>query len=470
MILLRYITLFFILFLASCGYLKVGTNSNILKDLSEKYKNKNTKQEATEDYINKFSLWYKSFNNQELDNLINLALKNNFDISKASYNLKAAAYQMGNQRVALLPSLSAKGGLTHNREGGKNIERSKNNQFTIGLAASYELDFLGKNYASYKSSLAKLEATKAENDSTQISVVSSLMNLWVNLMTIREEKALMENKLIDANNLLELQQSNYSSGTALITDVLQQKSEVLTIKTNLNNLKNSEAKTLSSINILIGKDPLDKIVINSNKLPNIDSFPSKDINIMILENRPDVRVAFYNMISSKWDQKVATLNRLPNITISTGLNWNSSSINSVLDNWLSNTVFSVAMPLFAAGSLHDKQEAAKYLSEANVVNYKAVVFNALNDFKSAFDNETSYEEDIKSLKEQVDLIKATKDELQEQYLSGDNDYLNVLISNSSLIDLQNSAIELKKKILLNRIVIYRNLGINIKVEEKGENA
>lgn len=470
MILFRYSTLFFILFLASCGYIKVNNSNSLVIELSKKYQKQKLMQEKEEDYVNKFSLWYKSFNNPELDNLINLALKNNLDIFKASYNLKAAAYQMGNQRQKLLPSLEATGGLNHKRLGGKYLDRSKSNDFTIGLAASYEVDILGKSYASYKSAAAKLEANKAQAGSTQISVVASMMNLWVNLMTIREEKRLMESKLTMAGNLLELQQSKYDSGTALITDVLQQKSEVLTIKTNLNNLKNSENQTLRSINILIGKDPLDSIEIKSSKLPKLDNFPSKDVNVMALANRPDIRVAFYNMISSNWDKKVAALNRLPNITLSTGLNWSSTSINSVLNNWLSNTVFSVAMPLFAAGALHDKQEAANYLSKASVVNYKTVVFNALNDFKSALDNETSYAEDINSTNEQINLLQATEDQLQEQYLSGDNDYGNVLISNNNLIDLQVSAIDLQKKILLNRVIIYRNLGITIKVEDRDKNA
>ncbi|KAL0263857.1 UNVERIFIED_CONTAM: hypothetical protein PYX00_011158 [Menopon gallinae] len=156
-----------------------------------------------------------------------------------------------------------------------NVVKQENNSINIGLRASYEIDIWGKNYAVYKGAASHLKAQEEDFANIKISIVASMMNLWVNLMALREQKEILKNKIDYAESMLSLQQSNYTGGSISITDLLQQESQILEYKNKLEEIEYYEEETLRSINILCGKDPLDKI--------EIKKLDSSDYNIALSE-------------------------------------------------------------------------------------------------------------------------------------------------------------------------------------------
>ena len=88
--------------------------------------------------------WHKDFNQTTLNELIDLALKNNEDIGVAVLNLEVAMLNAGIASDGYIPSMSGEIGANSSRDIGKSDEFSS--KFNSKFSLSYELDIFGKIY------------------------------------------------------------------------------------------------------------------------------------------------------------------------------------------------------------------------------------------------------------------------------------------------------------------------------------
>lgn len=447
---------------SGCGYAPVSEKTQLVDTLDSKYKNQGLSRQSARSYLNQYRNWYLAFNNNELNSLIRVALDRNSTLKQSADNLRAAAYAIGAERVNLLPTLA--GTMAYDRDFyssgakkrlGKAADTS--GQLALGLAANYELDLWGKNYSLYKGSLANLQASAEDLLAARISVTASMVNLWINLMALREEIAVVRKQLFSAKGMLELQENGYSNSSVKFSDVLLQRSKIINLQNKLVSIKNAQNATLRSMNLLLGRDPLSVLNIRSKKLPKVAALPSFEINVRALAERPDVKAAFFKMIGAKWKAKAANLSRLPSISF--GLNWQFGvdHFKVLLDSWVASLAANLAMPIFRSGELYGQAKAAQYVSEASFLDYQDTVLNAINDCANALSNEMQYQIQIKGIKQQLELTSQSLSTIMDNYLSGNTSYMAWINAADQKEDIELSLIDAKKNFLLNRVVFYKSI-------------
>lgn len=458
-------------FLSSCGYKSVKEDRQYISQLSDIYQRLGVESTDQETYIRTYKDWYRSFYNPEFNLLVQEALVNNSDLKMALLNLKATAANLGQERSALLPSLSvgAQKSTTHFSQAAKDRSHggvTKDDSFSIGLSANYELDIWGKNYAAYRAGLSKLRSTAEQLNAVQITVVTSCMNLWIDLMSLRETQDVLKSQIKRAKTLLSAQEAGFGNSDGVLSNLLQQKTKILNLQDKLAEAKYAEKSILRSLNILLGKDPLSNLYIVSRKLPKVSPLPDRSISMETLGERPDIKESFLDMISSKWQAKAASLSRLPSVSLSANLQFPFVNIQSMLDVWILNLAANIAMPIFKAGALKGKADAAKYLSNAQIVNYKSTVLKAVNECVNALDNEAKFQAELKSQDRQINFMEMSLSSLLESYLNGSASYTDWLVGSEQLDSLRLSRINAQKDFLLNRVLFYKSLGIPIKVTKR----
>ncbi|MGV3278816.1 efflux transporter outer membrane subunit [Rickettsiales bacterium LUAb2] len=451
--------------LSSCGYKSVDQNNKLVNDLNDKYKKSKITTTDSNQYVKNYTDWYKVFNNAELNNIITVAVSKDFDVQTASLRLQSAAALMGEERSALMPSLDVKSTSKKSMANNKRVKDTSGDYNALGLSASYEVDLWGKNYAAYQSASTELKSTALKVETAKITLVSDILNAWVNLMTIREQRVIYQHQLDAANNLLAITKVKYNNGSAELSQVLNQETEVINAQNNIDNLNYQENDIIRSLNIMMGKDPLDTLVIKSNTLPIIQPLQSKDLNVQVLANRPDIEAAFYDMLASKWDVKVATLSRLPSIDLTLDGSTVYDNLGSIFDGWLLSLTGNITMPLFNAGKLKGQEDSKKFLAEASVVNYKSTVFNAVKEFQNALDKENTYFLSVDKLDTTKGLLVQVEEQSSNSYLNGQDTYETVITNLNNLYSTEDSLIQGKQKLLLNRIYLYRTMGIPVNIKE-----
>src|SRR5580700_44913 len=82
--------------------------------------------------------WWQVFQDQQLQDLIRIAIKQNYDLQLATERINEARAQVAITRSSLFPQVSGNANFVGGKE---NIEQSKYNFLTLTADAAFQLDF-----------------------------------------------------------------------------------------------------------------------------------------------------------------------------------------------------------------------------------------------------------------------------------------------------------------------------------------
>ena len=120
--------------------------------------------------------WRDFFVDARLQRLIEIALKNNRDLRVSVLNIQAARAQYQITRAQLFPALDAAASESKSRTP-KDLSffnRTVSNEYSVGLNASWEIDFFGRVQSLKDQALAQYLATAQARKAAEIALVSSV--------------------------------------------------------------------------------------------------------------------------------------------------------------------------------------------------------------------------------------------------------------------------------------------------------
>src|SRR5580700_6339385 len=104
--------------------------------------------------------WWRGFGSPQLDDYISQAQAANYDIAAAMARVREADAQARIAGAALLPTLSATASATRERPASlSGAPPPTYDLYTPQLAASYQVDFWGKNRAAHEAALESAQAS-----------------------------------------------------------------------------------------------------------------------------------------------------------------------------------------------------------------------------------------------------------------------------------------------------------------------
>ena len=264
------------------------------------------------------STWWQGFQSPELDALIAEAEARNYTIQSAIAAVSAADAAVRVAGGALLPTLTASPSASFAQVDESNNSRSGYGAVSTGygtvtqfgqgivdtrtysaeLSASYEVDFWGKNLATFKAAEASAVATRFAAQVTALTIVSEVADTWFSALAYQDELDVAQRNLAAASTLLKVEQARLAAGTASILDVAQQAALVAGQRANIPNLVSLERQEVIALGILVGRPP-EEIAINPGTLVSIPS-PAvvPGLPIELLQRRPDVAEAEATLVSA----------------------------------------------------------------------------------------------------------------------------------------------------------------------------
>ena len=129
--------------------------------------------------------WWKGFGDENLNLLIEEALKNNDDLRLAVVNVKKARAIYGISEAQMYPQLNLGADATRESRSANSYPSSFGgtyNNFSLSASVSYELDFWGSVRDREKANFATLLATDAQKDALEIALVSDVASYYFKLV------------------------------------------------------------------------------------------------------------------------------------------------------------------------------------------------------------------------------------------------------------------------------------------------
>ncbi|OVE73581.1 hypothetical protein BVX94_03460, partial [bacterium B17] len=316
--------------------------------------------------------WWKEFDSNELDSLISLAFTNNLSIEAAWARLEQTRASAVMQGSALIPNVGiSAGGTRSEQESDEGSTTSEN--YSLGLACSYEIDLWGKLRAVRNSANMELAASREDLNTTAISLAAEIATVWLNIIEQRSQINILKKQLKINETYLELMELRFNNSMASILDVYQQKQTVDKIKADIPVAEASERIYMNNLAILLGRTPSECPEIKTVKLPAMKSLPPTGIPAKLLDTRPDIRAAQYRLHAADWTVSAARANRLPSISLSASAGYSSDNTSSLFDNWILSLANEITAPIIDGKYRAAEVDKSKAEVKAYLADYRATV-------------------------------------------------------------------------------------------------
>ncbi len=367
------------------------------------------------------STWWSSFNDPELQSLMNEALKENLDIIAALHRVEQAQGQLRSTNSSLFPTVDASGSGSRTTSSDKS---GSTRSASGALNVSYALDLWGLYRAQSEASEASLRSSIYAKEAAVLVVQSSVATTYFSVLNLKDRLAIAQESLDAARETLKLVESRFQFGTASALDVSQQRTTLAGIEATIPPLEAELAANLHALAILLGKAPegfdVKTATGTTATLPAVAvGQPSA-----LLERRPDIREAEANLQSANADIGAARAAFFPTIDLSAGktVDWiaNLGTTNGT------SIAASVLAPIFSGGELEGNLQTAKARDAELAATYRKTVLTAFGEVEDALTNSDAYSRRQSSLAVAAIEARRSYDLSQASYKAGASDFLSVL--------------------------------------------
>jgi len=403
--------------------------------------------------------WWKRFHDETLNALVERALRGNLDLKGAWSRLDQAGALAVQAGALRLPEITADGGFARTRVNRPTAPmKSTANLWTLGLAASYEVDLWGRVRSVRGAALEDLRATREDLDTAIVSLAASVGEAWFALVEQRAQKKLLAEQEKVSRTFLELTELRFSQGQASALDVYQQRQHLAAIRSQLAPIEARRNVLRHQLAVLQGRTPTAPIPEGRDALPDLPPLPDTGLPADLLHRRPDVSAAYYRVAAADHRVAAAIAERFPTLRLTGRTGYQANEMADVLDNWVWNLAAGLAMPVFDAG--RRKAEVARARAElvGRLTEYGQAILVAVREVEDALVRERQQRTFLADLDHQVQLAQATLNEARARYANGLTDFLNVLTALQALHLLQRERIAAHRQLISFRIRLHRALG------------
>ncbi len=399
--------------------------------------------------------WWVAFEDQGLTAAIGRALEQNFSLTAAYERMRAAQMLALRQSANLLPQLDLLG-VAERSEVWRSGDWNSDSSVSVGLAASYELDFWGRLNAQTDAANLRAEASEAFLQSAAISISAEVALAWYRLAAAQEQKLVLLEQVETNRTVLEILDERFKSGQIRAADVLRQRQLIEATLEDVNDSNAQIAVIEHLLAILQGDTPQGGEGYPDAALVKLPPAPLVGLPSELLQRRPDVREALLNIQASNADLAAAVSDRYPRVNLSASVVTSDGEF-SLFDDWLASIAGQIAAPVIDGGARRAEVLRNEALLNQQVADYGQTVLQAFREVEDALALEYHQCIKIAQLETQLELADETYRQLRTQYLNGVADYIEVLDTLTAQQFLARSLVTARLDLIEFRIALHRAL-------------
>lgn len=331
--------------------------------------------------------WWRGFRSSELTALMESAQLYNLDIAVAIAQIVQADAQVGVSGAALLPSLSGSANAERQRlaTGSSSGVSGTFSQYSLGLSASYIVDFWGKNRATLAASEESATSARYNREVVALSTMATVANTYFQVLAAQDQLRVTRRNLAAAERILALIKSQFSGGTASQLDLSQQEALVATQRAAIPPLEVTVGQNTAALALLVARAPANFTVRGGSTtqitVPRVTpGMPSE-----LLYQRPDIRQAEAQLASSNLSVDAARAAFFPQIQLTGTTGFQSAALAALFGPgaWYYTLAAGLTQPLFDGFLLESQFKLAKGQQLQNLQAYRKAVLSAFADVEKA---------------------------------------------------------------------------------------
>lgn len=382
--------------------------------------------------------WKSVFTDPQLQQHIQTALANNFDLLNAALNVNMAEQQLKAAKLSFLPSFAFSGqGTIASWDGSKTAAT-----YQLPLSASWNVDLFGNLLSQKRSAQVALLSTKDYQTVVKINVISAVANIYYTLLMLDRQLELvndMQGLTLDTWNTMkslkdlgrgirstgvQSAEANYYAVEAKKTDIIRQIRE-----------------TENALSLLMGQ-PAQSIARGKLENQSLSAKFSTGVGIQLLNNRPDVHAAEMHLAQCFYGIETARSRFYPSLTISpSGMFTNNSGMGIINPGKILLTaVGSLVQPIFQQGKIVAGLKVAEAQYQQAYNSWQNTVLKAGNEVSNALVLYHSSDQKSNIEAKQAKVLQQSVDDTRLLLNQSNASYLEVITAQQALLNVQLSKV------------------------------
>ena len=408
--------------------------------------------------------WWQLFDDAALQQLIRLALTNNYDLRLAAARVQQAHAIWAENRSLFLPQINYQGFVERAKNAVNNspfntVPPTTSDVYGMGIV-SWEIDLFGRLRRLNESARAQFLASEEARHGVTAMLVSDVAQAYLQLLALDQELRIARDSTNSFGQSLRLFTRRYRGGVASKLEVASAEALEAAAATSALELQRQVVVQENLLSVLLGVNPGPVARGGSLLAQALPPEVPPGLPSALLQRRPDVRQAEASLRSANAMVGVATADFFPRLTLTGLLGQTSTELSTVTAG--ANNVWSIAAgvtgPIFQGGLLKAQYRAARAAWDQARLQYESTLLTA---FREVADALAARQQFAAERVQQTRAVAAYQEALKvanERYLQGRTSYYEVLQEQQLLFPAENTLTQIQLNQLLAVVQLYRALG------------
>ncbi|HTG00965.1 MAG TPA: efflux transporter outer membrane subunit [Nitrospirota bacterium] len=409
--------------------------------------------------------WWEQFQDPTLNELIETALKENYDLRVATARVEEFYGLYGATRADLFPQFGYDGSADRvqvSKKGPIPLPPGTNSKYSLYQAefsASWEIDLWGKIRRATEAAQADLLAAEDARRGVILSLVTSVATAYIDLRSLDQQLDIARRTAKSREESVKLFQLRFKGGTISQMELSQVQSEYYVALAAIPDLEKRIRQQENFISILLGKNPGPIVrgkTIDGVSLPAVPAGLPSDL----LTRRPDIRQAEQALIAANARIGVAKAQYFPSISLTGFFGSSSTELSNLFTGpakaW--SYAGSLAGPIFTAGKIKGTVKAAQAVQQQALFGYEQAVRNGFREFEDALIDQDRTRLQLDAQAKQIEALATYARLARHRYENGYTSYIEVLDAERSLFNGELSYTQTQDILFRAFVNLYKAMG------------
>jgi len=410
--------------------------------------------------------WWELYGDQQLNALVERLNSANQTVAQSEAQYRQAQALVRSARGAFYPNVDLSVGKTRSSQGTGSSSSSLSSSasgirdtYNAQLGVSWEADVWGKLRRGLEANEASAQASFADLAAMRLSQQSDLVQNYLQLRVIDQQKRLLEATVAAYEKSLQMTQNQYRAGISGRDAVAQAQTQLKSTQADLVDLIWQRAQFENAIAVLTGQAPAEFSIAETQNIPNLPQIPLS-LPSQLLERRPDIASAERSVIAANANIGVAKAAYYPDLTLSMSGGYSSSTSKNLLT--LPNRFWSVGpkldLPIFDGGIRSAEVDRTEAVYDQTVAKYRQTVLDGFREVENYLVQLKVYEDEAGVRQEALDAARDSLRLTQNQYKAGLIAYIDVVVVQATALSNERTVLNILQNRLIASVQLIAALG------------
>jgi NodT family efflux transporter outer membrane factor (OMF) lipoprotein len=414
-----------------------------------------------------YSHWWVVLNDPFLDDLVQIAYRQNLTLREAGFRVLQARAQLGFTIGELFPQKQVMNGSAHSHGVSINVANRVATptrwfgQWNYGFDLAWELDFWGRFRRAIEAADDTLDASVENYDDVLVTLVGDVATTYVQIRTIQQQIAYARQTLALQRRALEIARAKFKGGQTSKVDVNQGQSDVSTTEALIEQLLIFLRQEANRLCVLLALPPEDILwKLGEAAIPTAPPEVIVGVPADLLRRRPDVRRAERLAAAQCAQIGIAEADFYPQISINATFGWSAQELKDLFAHGSFREIVGPRFewPILNYCRILNNVRVQDAQFQELVVRYQSTVLKAGEEVENGLVTFLRAHKRAQDLGEAVGAEMEAFKEALAQYKAGLVNYNRVVLIQERLVERQQTLAEARGQIVQGLIQVYRALG------------